>query len=141
MNTETNSSTENKPCPCSSTKLYADCCGLYHSGKERPGSAEALMRSRYSAYATGEIEYLLKTIPLIERRNFDIKAAKQWSEESEWTGLEILSSKESKDGKRTTIEFKAKFKIKDEEHVHAERAYFEKTQGRWFFLDGKLLET
>jgi SEC-C motif domain protein len=128
-------------CPCTSGKQYLECCGIYHQGKDRPPTAEALMRSRYSAYAVGEIEYLLKTIPLLERKHFDLKAAKQWSSESEWTGLEILSTKESSDGTKATIEFKARFKVQEEEHEHAERAYFQKTQGRWFFLDGKILES
>ncbi len=131
---------EDKLCPCTSSKTYMLCCMPFISGKERPRDAESLMRSRYTAYALGEIEYLLKTIPLIERKKFDMRAAKTWSEESEWTGLEILSKKESSDGTKATIEFKAKFKIKDEEHIHAERAYFGKTAGRWFFLDGKILE-
>jgi SEC-C motif domain protein len=140
MSTETDVSPESRPCPCTSGKQYDDCCQPFLSGKARPESAEALMRSRYSAYAMGEIEYLLKTIPLIDRKHFDMRAAKEWSQQSEWTGLEILSTKESANGTKATIEFKAKFKVNDEEHVHAERAYFEKTQGRWFFLDGKLLE-
>lgn len=142
MSTETSSDNQktNQSCPCTSGSDYAACCGPFHKGTARPQTAEALMRSRYSAYALGEIEYLLKTIPLLERKNFDMRAAKQWSMGSEWTGLDILSTKESNDGTKATIEFKAKFKIGEEEHIHAERAYFEKAQGRWFFLDGKILE-
>ena len=53
-------------CPCGRTTpkgqalSLADCCGLYHSGQPAP-DAESLMRSRYSAYALGLIDYLLAT--------------------------------------------------------------------------------
>lgn len=131
---------EDKACPCTSGKIFSECCGPFLAGKAHAPSAEALMRSRYTAYASGKVEYLLKTIPLLERKGFDLRAAKQWSESSDWTGLDILSTKESNDGTKATVEFSAKFKINDEEHTHSERAYFQKTQGRWFFLDGKILE-
>ena len=47
-------------CPCGSGKSYAVCCGLLHTGAAAP-TAEALMRSRYSAYGLGLEPYLLAT--------------------------------------------------------------------------------
>jgi len=51
-------------CPCDSGKTYADCCGPWHAGLVQGVHAptpEALMRSRYSAYGLGLIDYLLAT--------------------------------------------------------------------------------
>ncbi|HMO16777.1 MAG TPA: YchJ family metal-binding protein [Oligoflexia bacterium] len=131
---------ETESCPCSSGLCYDSCCKPYHKGIKHAPSAEALMRARYSAYALGEMDYLLKSIPLIERKRFDIRDARAWSSQSEWLGLEVISTKESSNGQKATVEFKAKFKAGENEHTHHERAYFEKTAGRWFFLDGKILE-
>jgi SEC-C motif domain protein len=50
------------PCPCSSGLRYSQCCAPYHRGKAEPPDAEALMRSRYSAFALREVAYLWKTL-------------------------------------------------------------------------------
>jgi len=49
------------PCPCDSTVKYNDCCQPHHSGISLPLTAEALMRSRYSAYALKLVDYLVDT--------------------------------------------------------------------------------
>src|SRR5687767_14362836 len=49
-------------CPCGSQRPYAECCAPYHRGEREPPNAEALMRSRYSAFAVGEADYLLRTL-------------------------------------------------------------------------------
>ncbi|HAW61148.1 MAG TPA: hypothetical protein DCX26_02290, partial [Pseudomonas sp.] len=47
-------------CPCGSGDALAECCGRYHAGVAAP-SAELLMRSRYSAYVLGLVDYLQAT--------------------------------------------------------------------------------
>ena len=58
-------------CPCGGF-LYSSCCAPLHRGERQAATAEQLMRSRYSAYALGEVEYLLQTqpsaVPLARRR-------------------------------------------------------------------------
>lgn len=127
-------------CPCSSDKNYGDCCEPFHKRSKHAPTAEALMRSRYSAYALGEIEYLITTLPLMDRKKFDRRSAQVWSEQSEWQGLEILATKESGKGDKATVEFIAKYKIQDEEIKHHELGMFQKAGDRWFFLDGKVIE-
>jgi len=51
-----------KNCPCGSGRQYSECCGVYISGKAKAPTAEALMRSRYTAYALHDIDYALKTL-------------------------------------------------------------------------------
>ncbi len=50
------------PCPCGSGRLYRDCCSPYHRGLAEPPDAEALMRSRYSAFALKEAAYLFRSL-------------------------------------------------------------------------------
>ena len=63
--------TSSSPCPCYSNKSYGDCCEPFHKKALHAPTAEALMRARYSAYALGEIDYLIITLPLMDRKNFD----------------------------------------------------------------------
>ena len=130
--------TPDTSCPCSSGALFSECCGKFITTKQHPPTAESLMRSRYTAYAIGEIEYLTRTLPLMDRKKFDRAGAKIWSEQSEWLGLEVLEVKENSPV-HATVEFKAKFKIGDEEHIHHEKSRFEKQMDRWFLIDGKIL--
>lgn len=52
--------TEKKTCPCGSRKLFSQCCEPFHKGA-LPPTAEALMRSRYSAYANKNVDYIVET--------------------------------------------------------------------------------
>ena len=49
-------------CPCGSGKPLSACCGPYLEGKEDPPTPEALMRSRYTAYTQGNLDYIEKTM-------------------------------------------------------------------------------
>jgi SEC-C motif-containing protein len=51
-----------KPCPCSSGTSYAECCAPYHERKLHAQEGELLVRSRYSAFALGKIDYLYDTL-------------------------------------------------------------------------------
>lgn len=47
-------------CPCGTGLGFDECCGKYHAGEKAP-TAETLMRSRFSAFVTGDEDYLLRT--------------------------------------------------------------------------------
>jgi SEC-C motif-containing protein len=49
-------------CPCGSDRAYGECCGPLLAGEREAADAVALMRSRYTAFATGQAEYLLRTL-------------------------------------------------------------------------------
>ena len=72
-------STDQGPCPCGGGQ-YESCCAPLHRGEQRVSTAEQLMRSRYAAFAKGELEYLLTThpeadVPEAERRQQLLKRA------------------------------------------------------------------
>ena len=56
------STSSSRLCPCTSTLPYAACCGPLHRLEREAEDAPALVRSRYSAFALGEIEYLYRTL-------------------------------------------------------------------------------
>lgn len=50
-----------KRCPCGTGLTYGECCYRFHSGEWVAPTAEALMRSRFTAFAVGNSQYLLDT--------------------------------------------------------------------------------
>ena len=74
-------------CPCGSGSTYAACCGPLVGGAPAP-TAEALMRSRYSAYVKHDIAYLERTLSANQRQDFVPADAKKW--ENRRTYQEII---------------------------------------------------
>lgn len=120
-------------CLCGSQADYSACCQPFHDYTEVPHTAECLMRSRFTAYAKQNVDYLLKTWD-VSKRPKEIDFSK---EEVEWTRLEIVSTKKGgeKDSKGL-VEFKAFYRQDDEEYVMKEMSRFIKTAGQWKYLDG-----
>jgi SEC-C motif-containing protein len=128
----------NELCPCGTQKPYSECCEPFLKGLVSPQTAVDLMRSRYSAFVHHEIDYLMKTVSPVRRKDFDRKGVEEWSRGTDWAGLEILSAErggpEDETGK---VEFVAKFREKEEIKSHHELATFVKTKGLWYFDDGR----
>lgn len=122
-------------CPCGLPKTYSECCGLYHRGEASAPTAEALMRSRYSAYVKKDGAYLRRTTDPQTRHVYDFQAQDQWAEQSEFLGLEILKVEDK--GNKAIIEFKARFRMNNEEHLHHEISRFRSQSGEWFYREGR----
>jgi len=90
------------------------------------------MKSRYSAYATQQADYLLNTTQSFQRKYYSKADILNWAAANEWQKLEIISFTEN------TVEFKAYFL---DEHkvpqIHHEFSTFKQENGSWFYVDGK----
>jgi SEC-C motif domain protein len=120
-------------CLCGSGIAYDQCCGLFHSGEKLPATAEALMRSRFTAYALDNADYILATWDATSRPE-----KQQVSDENlGWQKLEIIDTKKGgiKDNKGI-VEFKAFYQNNGEDYMLHEVSRFVKTNGRWFYVDG-----
>lgn len=129
-------------CYCCSGKEFEDCCQPFINGKAKPKTAEELMRSRYSAFAIGAVEYILRSTHSSVRKFHDAESIENWAQSSVWQKLEIISKTggEAKD-KKGTIEFKAYFLDAEKDpQIHHELSNFAKELGKWFFVDGKILQ-
>lgn len=126
-------------CPCGSNETYENCCEPFIREKSRPETAEALMRSRYTAHALSEIPYIKKTLTPESRADFDPVATKEWAEGAKWLGLKILSTKRGgATDKKGTVEFVATYEQDGKTYEHHEVSEFRKnSQGRWLFVDGE----
>lgn len=123
-------------CPCCSGKPYEDCCQPYHSKEKFPPTAEALMRSRFSAFAIPNGEYLWETTSPNKRQFHNKKDLQEWGEINEWTKLEIVVKPSA-----NKVEFKA-FYIDEEGNpqIHHELSQFKMIQNRWFYVTGEFLD-
>jgi SEC-C motif-containing protein len=129
-----------KPCPCGSGRGYDECCGPYITGAARPPSAEALMRSRYSAYAEHAVDYIIDTCIRKDKDDIDLKQTRDWSEKSRWLGLKIIAVE--KGGPADTegvVEFEASYERDGLKDIHHERARFKKREDRWLYDEGDIV--
>ncbi|HBG04694.1 MAG: hypothetical protein A2075_08865 [Geobacteraceae bacterium GWC2_58_44] len=125
-------------CPCGTGLAYTDCCEPVIKGARLAETAEALMRSRYSAYVKVETEYIFESTHPKHREGYDHIGTKEWAESAQWHGLEIVAVKDGGSADTTgEVEFVARFSEKGEPKVHHELGLFKKEKEAWFFTDGK----
>ncbi|MGD2117775.1 MAG: YchJ family protein [Chromatiales bacterium] len=126
-------------CPCGSGREFADCCEPFILGNSLPETAEQLMRSRYSAYASEQVEYLHDSLHPQHREDHDINAARKWAKESDWLGLEIVATEQGgADDATGVVEFRASYRDKGVTRQVHEISRFEKVDGRWYYVDGDM---
>ena len=120
-------------CPCGASLPYADCCGRYHAGAQhlQAPDAQALMRSRYSAFVLGLRDYLLATWHA-STRPADLEADPPGMK---WLGLDVKRA-DQQDADHASVEFVARSKLAGRAHRLHEISRFVREDGRWFYLDG-----
>jgi SEC-C motif-containing protein len=129
-------------CPCGSGNTYATCCEPIITGAELAVTAEQLMRARYSAHVTVDIDFLYESTHSDFREGYDHKGTKSWAENSEWLGLEILGTTAggAKDVEGE-VEFVAHFRDNDGSRSHHERGRFKREDKTWLFTEGEMVKS
>lgn len=125
------------PCPCGSGVTYTSCCEPVVAGRAKAATAEATMRARYTAFATGAVDFLIDSHHTSTRGKLKRKDLEDWSKNSVWQGLEILASQDGgSEQNQGTVTFRARYTKLGKETVHEEHAKFEREDGAWRFVDG-----
>ncbi|HEX3791558.1 MAG TPA: YchJ family metal-binding protein [Pseudonocardiaceae bacterium] len=119
------------PCPCGLDRVYQDCCGRFHNGTATAPTAEALMRSRYSAFAARDEAYLVRTWHPSTR-----PARVGFDPAQHWTGLHILGTTGgSLLHTEGTVEFRADYRVRGRADSLHEHSRFVRDNGNWVYLD------
>jgi SEC-C motif-containing protein len=119
-------------CYCGNNVSFQNCCEPYIKGIKNAPTAETLMRSRYSAFATGAADYLVNTTHISKRRFHNKKDILDWSQANKWLKLEVLASTEN------TVTFKAYYLDENlKAQVHYEHSTFKLENEKWFYVDGE----
>lgn len=129
MNTDTPDA-----CPCDSGRPFARCCAAYLDGSDTAPTAEALMRSRYTAYTLNRLDYVratwhpntcppdLQPVPGLRWLGLRIKRVEAGGE-SDGTGV---------------VEFVARSKLGGRAARLHETSSFERLDGRWVYCHGEI---
>jgi len=125
-------------CVCGSGRNFDDCCAPVLAGAPA-ATAEALLRSRYTAFATGNTDYLVETLTSDIRGEFDQIEAESTAAEAKWQKLEIRSVTDGGiDDETGVIEFVADFSLRGEQRIHHEVSQFRREEGRWLCAGGQM---
>jgi len=109
-------------------------------GATKAPTAEALMRSRYTAYTLQDVDYLASTLDPKQLRIFDRDGTTTWARDSTWIELEIIAtSAGSADDQDGSVEFKARYERGGVVSEHHEISQFQKFNGSWLYCGGKEL--
>jgi SEC-C motif domain protein len=128
-------------CDCGKPQDYEHCCALLHQGRAPAESAEQLMRSRYSAFARGDVAYIVKTqTPFPAKASHD-ELAKDLTA-VHWLKLEVLSHTVVSQTK-AFVEFCAyalNFNGNQKQLIkHHEHSEFYRQDQQWLYKQGEIM--
>ena len=124
-------------CYCNSKKVFSECCEPILNGKQYAETAEQLMRSRYSAFVTANVNYLMDshhrdTRPVKERKNI-----LKWTKSIRWINLEVISKQKGQPSdKEGNVKFKAFYMENGKIECIHENSYFVKENNKWYYKSG-----
>lgn len=132
------------PCPCTSGLRYRDCCARYHRGEAEPPDAEALMRSRYSAFAERQVEYLWRTLhPAHPDRSKPkdelLRELRAVCSAHKYPRLHVLDRRLADVGSTAVVLFYARIFEKGKDRSFVERSEFQHDGQGWRYLRGTAL--
>lgn len=126
----------NEKCPCQSSEKYQDCCYPIHIG-HNPMTAEKLMRSRFSAFALENHEYLMTSWHSTTRPPEILKE----DPPLQWIYLKIIKTEVENERGESFVTFEARYRENGKAEKFIERSRFIKEESVWKYLDGEFLNT
>lgn len=124
------------PCPCQSGRPYSACCGPIHAGEAAAQTAEALMRSRYSAYVLKRVDYIKDSLWPKYQAGFDAVGTTDFANAVLWTGLRIIATEDGEAAdKKGTVTFEARYLRDSKPELIREKSLFRKKGDRWYYVE------
>ena len=125
------------PCPCMSGSSFENCCAPRLMQISPATTAEQLMRSRYTAFSLGAVDYLIDTLAPERRSVNERRMLERELRQTNWVKLEILDTEAGTANDCTgVVEFNAYFEAGSERGCLHERSNFRKEGERWVYVDG-----
>ncbi|OZD04580.1 hypothetical protein CH275_15455 [Rhodococcus sp. 06-235-1A] len=119
-------------CPCSSGDTFDACCEPYLRGDASAPTAEKLMRSRFTAFAVGDVDYLRASWhPDTAPTELELDPDQRWYR-LDIVGVEAGGMFDD----AGTVEFRARYKHPEGAGTMTEVSRFVRTAGSWLYLDG-----
>ncbi len=139
----------NSPCFCGSALDFHQCCQPFITLVTLPKTPEQLMRSRFSAYAMGDAQYVFDTYAKNSQSSQTIKEISEWGSSCKWLALKIHSTNEpvalTTDNAEQFVEFSAFYVNQGYLYELREKSRFilETDMNKavhWRYLDGDIIE-
>ncbi len=127
-----------RPCPCTSKLPFDRCCQPFVEGRKLPPTAAQLMRSRFTAYALGKVDYLIETTASAKRAELDREELAAYCASISCVGLKIVATEQGGAADENgMVKFHASLSSGGKRHLHVERSTFVREDGAWRYLDGE----
>lgn len=123
------------PCPCGTGLAYPACCGPRHDGTRPAETPEALMRSRYAAFALGDARYLVATH--LGSTEAEVPALTRQLASTHWLGLTVTATEPGATADEGFVTFTARGLEGGGLVAITERSLFRRAGGRWQYVDGE----
>ena len=129
-------------CPCGNKKSYLNCCKIFHDGKN-PNTALELMKSRFTAFVVGDVDYIINTT---HEDNVEYSSDKsKWRDDiqdvvnsTDFNSLQIVDFIDGVD--EAYVTFKLGLKQKGLDVSFTERSKFVRIDGKWLYRSGEFLD-
>ncbi|WP_426370394.1 YchJ family protein [Pseudocolwellia sp. HL-MZ7] len=123
-------------CPCGTNIEYNKCCETIILNNIEAKSPEKLMRSRYSAYALQNSEYIFNTYSKASQKKQSLQEIDTWAKETQWVNLDVIDASEYKVTSEPTVTFEAIYKNNGSFYKMREKSSFIKEDKTWKYVDG-----
>ncbi|MCL1894002.1 MAG: YchJ family metal-binding protein [Holophagaceae bacterium] len=128
-------------CPCTSGLVIDKCCAPYLKGQRLPETAQALMRSRFTAYAESRVDYLIQTTAEAKRQEIDPEELRRYCINIRCISLKVLKTElGGKNDETGTVLFHASLQMNKRRVLHRELSEFIKEDGKWMYVSGETNE-
>ncbi|MDP5077026.1 MAG: YchJ family metal-binding protein [Nonlabens sp.] len=123
-------------CPCNPHKTYKTCCAIAHENIAAVTTAQQLMRSRYSAFVMGNVNYLQHSQHSSTRiSNHEADEIGQWTKTVQWVKLEVLTTTQGLVcDSLGTVHFKALYIENGQLQIIEENSSFVREDGCWVYV-------
>ncbi|MGJ8680925.1 YchJ family protein [Paraglaciecola sp.] len=125
-------------CYCGNSLSFTTCCQPFLQNLAQPSNAEALMRSRFSAYVLEDFDYILKTYGKEQRKDLTSLTLQKSAEGTQWLSLDVIQHVAN--DYTAQVEFKAYYKVDKLFYVMHELSDFELEDNQWYYTTGTMLE-
>lgn len=127
-------SQEGKKCFCSRDLAFEQCCQPLIQGTTPAENAEALMRSRYTAYVIENYPYILQTYASKQRASLNVSQLADSALDTQWLRLQVLAHHPKQN--TAQVEFKAFYQVDGRYYVMHELSDFVLEDGHWCYTTG-----
>lgn len=125
-------SNDDLSCPCGSRLTLSSCCARFWLGRT-VSAPEELMRARYSAFALGQVEFLMASLHPSRHQADELVQLNKSLANTQWLALHVIAAQGN------SVEFAAFYRQQDKLGQLHERSRFVLEAGRWWYLDGDFL--